>query len=106
MKRDLSQVLCDEAEALIQGRYDKLKALSEERELLIARLPEDQLGDAEHIRTLAARNMRLAEAAARGLAVARDRAEKIVKGASLDTYAQDGKRQTYRDNRPKLHRRA
>ncbi len=106
MKRDLTDVLCDEAEALIRGRYDRLKTLSDEREALLTRLPDDELGDAEQIRRLAARNMRLAEAAARGLAIARDRAEKILRGASLETYAPDGQRHTYRDNRPKLHRRA
>ena len=106
MTRDLTDVLCDEAEALISGRYDRLKALAEERESLLAKASDDQLGDSERIRKLAARNMRLAEAAAHGLAIARERADMILRGASLETYARDGKRTTFRDDHPKLHRRA
>lgn len=106
MARDLAKVLNDEGDALIAGRFDRLKALGNERESILTRTPEDALGDAALIRRLAARNMRLADAAARGLGTARARALKILQGASLDTYSPKGERTSFRDSRPTLQKRA
>lgn len=106
MARDLAQVLSDEGDALVAGRFERLKTLAEERESILAKSSEDELGDAAVLRKLAERNLRLAQAAARGLGAARARALKILRGASLDTYSQSGERSSFRDSRPTLQRRA
>ena len=106
MARDLETILNDEAGALIAGRYRQLPALAAERDMALRRVQADDPDLSERVRQLARRNMRLAEAAARGFAMARDRAQRILRGASLDTYSPEGKRQSFRDPRPKLQRRA
>lgn len=106
MARDLAAILLDEGEALRSGDYSGLKALAEEREALLAGKGGGDFGDTARIRQLAARNMRLAQAAANGLRQAADRLAGITRGASLDIYSRQGKRQSFQDSRPSLHRRA
>lgn len=104
--RSLEQILLDEGDALLEGRFADLPALHDEREAAIAGLSEADARADSRIRILAARNMRLARAAATGLKLGHERLVKITQGASFDTYSPEGERQQIRDQRPRLHRRA
>jgi hypothetical protein len=100
----LAKLLEQEAQALLEGDFATLSTLAPKREAALAALDSEE--EAEAIRQLAKRNLRLAEAAAAGVRAARARLVLILRGASFDTYARDGQRQQFSDSRPSLQRRA
>lgn len=107
----LLRLLEEEREGLLRGRLAEVAALADRKARLIAALPAPGLAGADvvaltRIRTAAARNQPLLEAAASGLKDALARLAEVRQSAGiLATYNPDGARQTVSTGRRRVERR-